>query len=294
MRFYIYFYFTYKEIRSIFPLIKNLKIMVIGIDIGSTTTKVAAIDLNNDIIKVKTKAIDAITSATGAFGKMIMENHFKLENIEKIIITGAGSSKITDNLFGIKTNKIDEMKAIGIGGKYLSKKDQIIISNIGTGTAIIEVNGNKINHLGGTGVGGGTIIGLAKELLKTSDFDTIMQYASKGNIDNVDLNIGDIAETNIGFLNKEYTASNFGKMLDTATKEDMAIGIINLTYQVIGMVSVFAAKSKNNNTVVFTGNGCNNPIGQNILTGISEMYKLDFEFPVDAEYATAIGAALSV
>jgi type II pantothenate kinase len=268
--------------------------MVIGIDIGSTTTKVAAIDLNNDIIKIKTKAIDAITSATGAFGKMIMENHFKLENIEKINITGAGSSKITDNLFGIKTNKIDEMIAIGIGGKYLSEKDQIIISNIGTGTAIIEVNGNIINHLGGTGVGGGTIIGLAKELLKTSDFDTIMQYASKGNIDNVDLNIGDIAETNIGFLNKEYTASNFGKMLDTATKEDIAIGIINLAYQVIGMVSVFAAKSKNNNTVVFTGNGCNNPIGQKILTGISQMYKLDFEFPVDAEYATAIGAALSV
>ena len=90
--------------------------MVIGIDIGSTTTKVAAIDSNHDIIKVKTRAIDAITSATGAFGKMIMENHFKLENIEKINITGAGASKITDNLFGITTNRIDELKAIGSGG----------------------------------------------------------------------------------------------------------------------------------------------------------------------------------
>jgi type II pantothenate kinase len=267
--------------------------MVIGIDIGSTTTKVAAISFNNDIIKTKTKAIDAITSATGAFGKMIMENHFKLENIDKINITGAGASKITDNLFGIKTNQIDEMKAIGIGGKYLSKKDQIIISNIGTGTAIIEVNGNIITHLGGTGIGGGTIIGLAKGLLKTSDFDTIMQYALTGNLSNVDLIIGDIAETNIGFLNKEFTASNFGKMLDTASKEDIAIGIINLTYQVIGMVSVFAAKSKNNSTVVITGKGSNNPIGQRILTDISKTYRLDFEFPVDAEYATAIGAALS-
>jgi type II pantothenate kinase len=268
--------------------------MVIGIDIGSTTTKVAAIDLNNDIIKITTKAVDAITSATGAFGKMIMENHFRLENIEKINITGAGASKITDNLFGIKTNKIDEMIAIGIGGKYLSKKDHIIISNIGTGTAIIEVNGNIITHIGGTGVGGGTIIGLAKGLLKISDFDTILQYATNGNINNIDLNIGDIAETNIGFLNKEFTASNFGKMLDIATKEDIATGIINLTYQVIGMVSVFAAKSKNNDTVVITGNGSNNPLGQNILTDIFKMYKLDVEFPVDAEYATAIGAAFSV
>jgi type II pantothenate kinase len=267
--------------------------MVIGIDIGSTTTKVAAINFNNDIIKIKTRAIDAMTSATGAFGKMIMENHLRLENIEKINITGAGASKITADLFGIKTNKIDEMIAIGIGGKYLAKKDHIIISNIGTGTAIIEVNGNSITHLGGTGVGGGTILGLAKGLLNISDFDTILKYASEGNLNNVDLNIGDIAETDIGFLNKEITASNFGKMLDIATKEDIAIGIINLTYQVIGMVSVFAAKSKNNDTVVITGNGSNNPFGRKILAGISEMYAIDFEFPVDAEYATAIGAALS-
>ncbi len=268
--------------------------MVIGIDIGSTTTKVAAIGLSSEIIKIKTKAIDAVTSATGAFGKMIMENHFRLENIEKINITGAGASKITDNLFGIPTNKIDEMIAIGIGGKYLSKKEQIIISNIGTGTAIIEVNGKEITHLGGTGVGGGTIIGLAKGLLKISDFDTILQYALAGNLNNVDLMVGDIAETNIGFLNLDFTASNFGKMLDAATKEDIAIGIINLTYQVIGMVSVFAAKSKNNETVVITGNGSNNPIGQKILNNISRTHKIEFEFPADAEYATAIGAALSV
>ena len=268
--------------------------MVIGIDIGSTTTKVAAIISENNIIKIKTRAIDAITSATGAFGKMVMENDFRLENIDKINMTGAGSSKITGNLFGVPTNKIDEMIAIGAGGKYLSKKDHIVISNIGTGTAIIEVAGNVITHLGGTGVGGGTIIGLAKELLKTTDFDTVLQYALKGNINNVDLNVGDIAETSIGFLEKKYTASNFGKMLDIATREDIALGIINLTYQVIGMVSVFAAKSKDNHTVVITGNGSNNPIGQKILSDISRMYNIEFEFPADAEYATAIGAALSI
>jgi type II pantothenate kinase len=116
----------------------------------------------------------------------------------------------------------------------------------------------------------------------------------KGNINNVDLNVGDIAESNIGFLEKKYTASNFGKMLDIASREDIALGIINLTYQVIGMVSVFAAKSKGNHTVVITGNGSNNPIGQKILADISRMYNIEFEFPADAEYATAIGAALSI
>lgn len=268
--------------------------MIIGIDIGSTTTKVAAIKPDNVIIRIKTKAVDAITSATGAFGKLIVENHFSLDSIEKINITGAGASRITNNLFGIKTNRIGEMTAIGTGGKYLSKKDKIIISNIGTGTAIIEVNGKDINHLGGTGVGGGTIIGLSKKMLGTTDFDTIMEYASKGIIHNVDLMIRDITDTNISFLDKEFTAANFGKMRDNATKEDLALGIINLTYQVIGMVSVFAAKSKNNDTVVVTGKGSNNPIGQKILNNISRAYNISYEFPADAEYATAIGAALSV
>ena len=120
-----------------------------------------------------------------------------------------------------------------------------------------------------------------------------MCHALKGDVKNVDLHIGDIAESNIGFLNREYTASNFGKVLETATKEDIAAGILNLTYQVIGMVSVFAAKSKDNDTVVVTGNGSKNVIGQRILNSISEMYDIHFEFPADAEFATAIGAAKS-
>lgn len=267
--------------------------MVIGIDIGSTTTKVAAVSNGKGIIMVKTRAVDAITSATGAFGKLLVENNLSLGNIKRINITGAGATRIPGNLFGISTSRIDEMTAIGTGGRFLARKERIIISNIGTGTAIIEVDGARITHLGGTGVGGGTITGLARQMLNTTDFDTIMSYASKGNINNVDLHIGDIAENNIGFLNREYTASNFGKMLDTATREDVAAGILNLTYQVIGMVSVFAAKSKNNDTVVVTGNGSNNVIGKKILISISKMYSINFEFPADAEYATAIGAAKS-
>jgi len=267
--------------------------MVIGIDIGSTTTKVAAVNSGKDIIKVKTRAVDPITSATGAFGKLLVENNLSLGNIERINITGVGAPKIPGDLFGIRTNRIDEMTAIGTGGRYLAKKDRIIISNIGTGTAILEVNAGAITHLGGTGVGGGTIIGLAREMLMTSDYDTIMCLAMKGDVKNIDLHIGDIAESNIGFLNREYTASNFGKIVETATREDKAAGILNLTYQVIGMVSVFAAKSKNNDTVVVTGNGSRNTIGQRILSSISEMYDIRFEFPADAEYATAIGAAKS-
>ena len=273
--------------------------MIIGIDIGSTTTKAVSIEPGvggkpgRVIRKIKTKAADAITSATGAFGKMIIENDIRMTDIQRILITGAGSSKLNSDLFGIPTEKVDEITAIGIGGMFLSGKENIIITNIGTGTAIIDARGGSISHLGGSGVGGGTILGLAKKLLATSDFSGIMKLAEQGNLNQVDLLLEDIMETDISFLNKEATASNFGKMLDAAGSGDIALGILNLVYQVIGMLSVFAAKSKNTDRVIVTGNGSDNAIGKQILAVISGMYAVHFEYPKDAAYTTAIGAGLS-
>ncbi|MDR2181793.1 MAG: pantothenate kinase [Treponema sp.] len=266
--------------------------MIIGIDIGSTTTKAVSIDGGRVVHKIKTKASDAVTSATGAFGKMIVENGIRMSSIDRIMITGAGAGKIRDDLFGIPTGMADEIQSIGIGGIFLAGRDNIIITNIGTGTVLIDARRGGISHLGGSGVGGGTILGLAKRLLKVSDFNGIMALAEKGRLNQVDLLLEDIMETDLSFLGRESTASNFAKMLDTAQSEDIALGIINMVYQVIGMLSVFAAKSKNTDKVVVTGNGSNNSIGKRIFTAITGMYQVEFEYPADAEYTTAIGAGL--
>ncbi len=267
--------------------------MIIGIDIGSTTTKAVAVH-NGCVVKtIKTRAFDAVTSATGALGKLIIESNFNISEIKKIIITGAGSVAINNELFGIKTEKIDEITAIGIGGMFLSGMGSVIICNIGTGTSVIEAGKDKITHLGGTGIGGGTITGLSKELIHTTTFENILKLADEGDLSKVDLLIEDISDYGISFLDKKSTASNFGKMLDTANKEDIALGIINLVYQVIGVISVFAARSRGMDRVLITGNGSKNVIGRKILEEISQLYNIKFEFPADAEYATAIGAALS-
>jgi type II pantothenate kinase len=267
--------------------------MIIGIDIGSTTTKAVSIERGGTIRKIKTKAMDAVTSATGAFGKMLVETDYKIGDIRRIMITGAGASKIKNNLFGIPTERVDEIQSIGIGGMFLSGKDDIVITNIGTGTAIIDARKGSITHMGGSGVGGGTILGLAKKLILTSDFNGIMEQAEQGTLNQVDLNMEDIMDMDLSFLNRETTASNFGKMLDTARPEDIALGLLNMVFQVIGMLSVFAAKSKNTDRVIVVGNGSHNPLGKKILNDIGVMYTLHFESPADAEYTTAIGAGLS-
>jgi type II pantothenate kinase len=267
--------------------------VIIGIDIGSTTTKAVSIENKKLVSKIKTRAQDAVTAATGAFGKIVSENDIKIDAVEKIFITGAGSSKIKNDIFGIPTKRVNEIDAIGIGGMYLSKMNNIIIANIGTGTVILEAGDNGIIHFGGSGVGGGTILGLGKKLLQIAEFADIMELAKTGVLNHVDLLLGDITDTSISFLNPESTAANFGKMLDTAAPADIALAIINMVYQVIGVLSVFAARARNTRQVVVTGNGSKNPIGKKIFTGITEMYGIEFIYPEYAEYTTAIGAGLS-
>jgi type II pantothenate kinase len=82
-------------------------------------------------------------------------------------------------------------------------------------------------------------------------------------------------------------------MSDSAKNEDIALALINMVYQVIGMIAVFAAKSKNTGEVVVTGNGSSNALGKKTLESITGMYQVNFVYPEGAEYTTAIGAALS-
>jgi type II pantothenate kinase len=274
--------------------------MIVGIDIGSTITKAVSIEDNRIVRKVKTKAVDAVTSATGAFGKMLVENGIKLSEISKIRITGAGSSKIKDDIFGIPTEKVDEVTAIGVGGLFLARQETgmphdkaIVIANIGTGTIFIEAGKDTIAHIGGSGVGGGTILGLGKRLVSLSSFNDIMETAQSGDRKTVDLLLEDIMETDMSFLSRESTAANFGKVLDTAKHEDIALSILALVFEVIGMLSVFAAQGRQIENVLVTGSGSDNAIGRKTLDEIGSMYNIRFVCPSSAQYTTAIGAGLA-
>jgi len=64
-------------------------------------------------------------------------------------------------------------------------------------------------------------------------------------------------------------------------------------YQVIGVLSVFAARARNTDRVIVTGNGSDNPIGQKVFSGITDIYGIKFIYPEHAEYTTAVGAGIA-
>lgn len=268
--------------------------MILGIDIGGSTTKIVGYRQDRELIaSMQVKAEDATTSAYGAFGKFLKQNMLNIGDIERIYLTGVGASHIEGNIYQIETKRVDEFKAIGIGGLAVSQKKEALVISMGTGTAFVRASKGEIRHIGGSGVGGGTIVGLCSRFASASSFDTIMELASAGDLSNVDLMIKDILKGEVSTLPPHATASNFGKFTDNASNADITLGIINMTLQTIGMMAVFATRNDTIRDVVLTGTLTALKQVKGIFAGLEQMYGLHFIIPEHAIYATAIGAAVS-
>ena len=267
---------------------------VIGIDIGGSTTKIVGFTSDKKIIEpMFVQANDQKTSAYGAFGKFTDTNGIKLSEIEKIMITGVGSTFIGDELYSIPCEHVREFDANGRGALYLSGLSEALVVSMGTGTAMVYANGNNVSYDGGTGVGGGTLIGLSKQMLGVSDTETLFTLAKDGDLNNVDLRIGDITKKDISpTLSAGTTAANFGNLSELATPADIACGLINLVFETIGMVAVFAAKSRNINDIVLIGSLTRNSEVKHVFDKIANMFGLKFYIPDRSRYGTVIGAAL--
>jgi type II pantothenate kinase len=266
--------------------------MIIGIDIGGTTTDIAGLEEGRIHNPVSVKASDPVASAAGALGKFVEINSLSLSDIEYIAATGVGSGQIKDSLLGIAVQKVDEFDSIGIAGARLTGLTKAIVVSMGTGTAIVYIDGEEISHWGGSGVGGGTMVGLADQLLNINTIKTLMDKASHGRLKMVDLTVGDIAGGSLVDLPESATASNFGKVSDEATDSDIAIAIINLVAQTIALMGISAARAQQITDIVLTGKLSVLPLIRRVIDGVSKLYKMNFHVPEYAEYATAIGAAI--
>ena len=268
--------------------------VVIGIDVGGSTTKIVGYTNSGKLISMlKVEAADPQTSAYGALGKFTNENNLSLKDVTQIILTGVGSSLFKKKIYGIPTSKVDEFEAIGLGGLELSGKKEGLIVSMGTGTAFVRAGKDGIVHIGGSGVGGGTVAGLCGKICGATSFRTVVELAQTGVLENVDLNIKDISAAEIPTLPPDTTASNFGKMEDDATPADITLGILNMTFQTIGMLAVFACRNDRIKDVILTGTLTQVPFAKKVFQALHKMHGVQFIIPKNAIYATATGAALS-
>ncbi len=265
---------------------------VLGIDIGGSTTKIIGYRDGKIFSPLIVKSSDPRASLYGAFGKFMSENGLSLADVESVMITGVGSHDCGNDIFGVKMRRIDEFQAVGRGGLFLSELDSAVVVSMGTGTAFVSASGKGVFHIGGTGIGGGTLLGLASRMFNVRDFNDIVEMAKEGDLENVDLHIGDISRADIENMTSTTTASNFGKIRDLASNDDLALGIINMVFQTIGVMAVFSAKNEKTDNIVLTGNLTNVPQAKKIFENVAALYGVKFITPEHSEYATATGAAL--
>ncbi|MBR2965013.1 MAG: pantothenate kinase [Clostridia bacterium] len=277
--------------------------VIIGIDVGGSTTKIVGLKTDGDSISLiepqLVRANDPITATYGAFGKFTDENGFDIKDIDRVMMTGVGSSYVKHNLYGLNCQRVAEFDSIGKGGLYLSGLEEALVVSMGTGTAIVHAKADgTMNYLGGTGVGGGTLVGLSKLLLQAETIEHIEEYADEGDLAMIDLRIKDItSKTKSGkdSLADELTASNFGNVSDVASKSDIALGIMNMVYETVAMVSIFAAQHCGVKDIVLTGNLTRLSYCKEKFAKINELYAnrgVKFSIPQKAQYATVIGTAL--
>ena len=213
----------------------------------------------------------------------ILEDINKLIKIDKIDATGGGAYKYSDIMkqkFDIEFIKHDELLSLVYGYEFMSKFNSFyeieedsstkifsteikfphISINIGSGVSFLKVvSPYEFKRVGGTIMGGGTLIGFSKLIIGVDNYDEILELANKGNSDNVDLTMndlmgggGDDENSIISSLGKVPDYAQCGKK-DVLKKEDIALSLLNMICSEITQYAVLHAEKNNIDTIYYFG-----------------------------------------
>ena len=121
----------------------------LGIDIGSSSTKAAALDEHGALLgTLQVHADDPRTSAYGVLGRFLDQQGASFDDVEKIVLTGLGSTYFHENIFGIPTIHALELDAIGRGGLYLSGLDEALVVSLMGGLLGLALSVGLVKILG--------------------------------------------------------------------------------------------------------------------------------------------------
>ena len=268
--------------------------MDISIDFGITVTDILKRDQG---VMSHQMTLSKEEPSLTLLNKLLSDINFK-SDVNFLAVTGGKHLNIGDKIESTKVIHVNEIEAIGEGAMNLSglsEKNPTIIVSAGSGTACILAKEGNFVHCSGTGVGGGTVLGLSKLLLGTTDPIEIAELAKKGNESSVDLILEDVVSGPIGELPSDTTAVNFGKVskIDSEiSREDIAAGIVNLVGQTAARVATSVATTFNAREIVVVGRSPSFNGLKNSLEQAASIMGFSPYFPENGEYASALGALL--
>ncbi|MFT8321027.1 MAG: type II pantothenate kinase [Bacillus sp. (in: firmicutes)] len=227
-------------------------------------------------------------------------NWLNIMQVDKVGLTGGMADYIKEKFFP-QANIIHEFHAVCDGANWLLKEKNIAIPekyllvHIGTGTSWYMVEKEKRTRILGSGIGGGTWMGLGSILTNETNFAHLVNLAASGNRTNIDLLVKDIYLGQDSQLNGELTASNFAKTKEGNSEKDMAASLLQMIGETIFLLTQQAALSIKPTFIVYSGSTIaqNKPL-QAILSSFEEQVDAKQLFLEHGEYGAAISAYLSL
>lgn len=222
----------------------------------------------------------------------------------EICITG-GKATVLKALLRHPSSEMVEFEATCRGVRHLlqesgSPQEAYVLTNVGTGTSIHYVDRKVQQRIGGTGVGGGTVMGLSQLLTGLTDYEEIVRLAAQGRRDRIDLKVSHIYEGAEPPIPGDLTASNFGRVhalasADLLSKEELLASVIGLVGETAATTSVFASAQCKVSTVVYIGSSfIRNPLLKDVVEGYTKLRGAEPIFIGNGEYGGAVGALLSL
>ncbi|KIL39279.1 hypothetical protein SD70_20990 [Gordoniibacillus kamchatkensis] len=296
----------------------------IGIDAGGTLTKIAARRPDGQFRFLKFPSADAgrivAWLAAEAPGAALAFTGGKAGNLQAL----ASDRMPADAAHMRAAVTVPEFDATCAGARWLLGRDErnldsFLLTNVGTGTSIHYVTPDGHERVGGTGVGGGTILGLAAllggigaglrsgggdsavaeaGLAEKLDYAGLVALARKGDRARVDLKVSHIYAGVTPPIPGDLTASNFGHVANQTEPiglADALASVIGLVGETVTTVSVHAARELGTADIVYIGSTF---LGNTLLAEIVNRYtKLRGGRPYvlpDGEYSGAVGALLAL
>ena len=218
----------------------------------------------------------------------------------RLVATGGGAARLARELPGLEVHTVPEFAAWAQGAPILARRiglalpERYLVAVVGTGTSVLALDPSGAKRIGGSALGGGTLLGLGRLLLGVDSFDEICALAARGDRRRVDLLVGDIYPGGEIALPPDLNAASFAK-LGSRAPEDLAHALIGMLGENIGLIAGNLARSFAASAVLYCGSTLLHNAGlQDILRWVTAMHGATAHFPEHGAFCGALGAVAMV
>ena len=218
----------------------------------------------------------------------------------RLVATGGGAARLARELAELEVHTVSEFAAWARGAPLLAARtglalpDRYLVAVVGTGTSILALDPAGAKRIGGSALGGGTLLGLGRLLLGVDSFDAICALAARGDRRRVDLLVSDIYPDGEIALPGELNAASFAK-LGSRAPEDLAHALIGMLAENLGLIAGNLARSVGATAVLYCGSTLLRNAGlTDILRWVTAMHGATAHFPEHGAFCGALGAVAMV